>query len=261
MIDSEIIGHYLNNWSNQWLCFFYIFEERINAPIKILYNQLPSFLLQADRRRIECRFSDALYFFSTFKKLQIAGMTNLKDFFYDGTVHYKNKAIENMFLYSHLVAIVDPQTFQMSKALNRGDPSIQPSLMSQKIDVINHPGDIIGITGYFLDNTKLGVMAQLTALSDQSVKFFSRPCVIMSSVYITCQIPSVFDVYGYFLISLYENGTMYKVNDENILQIMVLPRPAIMSTSMDTYVTRVSDHHFPSDISSQVYVTHFKVKF
>lgn len=45
LIDSEIIGHYLNNWSNQWLCFFYIFEENFNAPIKILYNQLPTYLL------------------------------------------------------------------------------------------------------------------------------------------------------------------------------------------------------------------------
>ena len=115
MIDSEIIGHYLNNWSNQWLCFFYIFEENFNAPIKILYNQLPTYLLQADRRRIECRFSDALYFFSTFKKLQIKGMTNLKDFFYDGTINYKNKKVENMFLYSHLVAIVDPKRFSMNK--------------------------------------------------------------------------------------------------------------------------------------------------
>jgi hypothetical protein len=42
-------------------------------------------------------------------------MTNLKDFFYDGTVNYKNKAVENMFLYSHLVAIVDPNKFSMSK--------------------------------------------------------------------------------------------------------------------------------------------------
>jgi hypothetical protein len=36
--------------------------------------------------------------------------------------------------------------------------------MSQKIEIINHPGDDIGITGYFLDNTKLTVVAMLTAL-------------------------------------------------------------------------------------------------
>jgi hypothetical protein len=32
------------------------------------------------------------------------------------------------------------------------------------------------------------------------------------------------------MISIYEKETMYKVNDENILQIIVLPRPVIMNT-------------------------------
>lgn len=90
LIDTEIIGHYLNHFSNQWLCFFYIFEDKINAPLKILYNELPDYILFADRRRIECRFSDALYFFSTFKKLEIKGMTNLQDFFYDKTINFKS---------------------------------------------------------------------------------------------------------------------------------------------------------------------------
>jgi hypothetical protein len=34
--------------------------------------------------------------------------------------------------------------------------------MSQKVENINHPGDIIGITGYFMNNTKIGMMAMLT---------------------------------------------------------------------------------------------------
>ena len=62
----------------------------------------------SEKRRIECRFSDALYFFSTFKKLEIKGMTNLQDFFYDGIINSMSKSVENMFIYSHLVAIVDP---------------------------------------------------------------------------------------------------------------------------------------------------------
>lgn len=54
---------------------------------------------------------------------------------------------------------------------------------------------------------------------------------------------------------------MYKVNDENILQITVLPRPVIMNTQMDTYVTSISDDHISGSVNSQVYVTHFKVRF
>ena len=54
---------------------------------------------------------------------------------------------------------------------------------------------------------------------------------------------------------------MYKVNDENILQIIVLPRPVIMNTQMDTYVTSISDDHLSGRVNSQVYVTQFKVKF
>jgi hypothetical protein len=42
-------------------------------------------------------------------------MTNLRDFFYDGAIKYKNKQLENMFLYSHLIAIVDPATFLIKK--------------------------------------------------------------------------------------------------------------------------------------------------
>ena len=141
----------MNNWSTKWLCFFYIFEDTINAPIKILYNQLPTFLLMADQRRIECRFSDALYFFSTFKKLQVKGMTNLQDFFYDGAVNYMSKSVDNVFVFSHMVAIVDPLRFVRPSSIKRGQS--QPSLMSQRVDLINHPGDLIGISGYFLNNT------------------------------------------------------------------------------------------------------------
>jgi len=129
LVDTEIIGHYLNHFSNQWLCFFFIFEEKINAPIKIIYNELPDYILMADKRRIECRFSDALYFFSTFKKLEIRGMTNLQDFFYDKTIASMSKQIDNLFIYSHLVAIVDPETFSVNN-YQRGDSNIQKALIN-----------------------------------------------------------------------------------------------------------------------------------
>ena len=122
---------------------------------------MPDYVLFADRRRIECRFSDALYFFSTFKKLEIRGMTNLQDFFYEKTISWMSKPIDNIFIYSHLVAIVDPEVFSLEPKL-RGDTSVQRSMTSQKLDCINHPKDIIGITGFFLNNTKLGIIAMLT---------------------------------------------------------------------------------------------------
>jgi hypothetical protein len=88
-------------------------------------------------------------------------MTNLQDFFYDKTINWKSHPINSMFIYSHMVAIVDPDTFTITTT-SRGDNSIQKTLMSQKLDIINHPGDIIGIAGFFLDNSRLGVMAMLT---------------------------------------------------------------------------------------------------
>jgi len=108
-VDTEIFGHYLQNWSSQWLCFFFIFEEQIASPVKILYSSLPETFLFAGQRRVECRFSDALYFFSTFKKLEVKGLTNLQDYFYNRTLTWKNRNIERVHLYSHLVCMVDPQ--------------------------------------------------------------------------------------------------------------------------------------------------------
>lgn len=34
-----------------------------------------------------------------------------------------------------------------------------------------------------------------------------------------------------------------------------------MNTQMDTYVTSISDDHISGSVNSQVYVTHFKVRF
>jgi hypothetical protein len=116
-------------------------------------------------------------------------MTNLQDFFYDKTVNWISKPIKNMFLYSHLVAIVDPEVFNVNADPQRGDTSVQRTLMSQRIDVINHPGDIIGIVGFFLNNTELGMMAMLTGLQDKSVKLYTNPCQVVSPVFITCKLP------------------------------------------------------------------------
>ena len=80
-----------------------------------------------------------------------------------------SKPIDNIFLYSHLVSIVDPELFSVLK----DDKSVQKSLMSQKIEIINHPSDKIGITGFFLNNTKNGILAMLTGLTDQTVKLYT----------------------------------------------------------------------------------------
>ena len=64
------------------------------------------------------------------------------------------------------------------------------------------------------------------------------------------------------MVSLLEVGTLYKLNDGNVLAITVLPVPIIKQTSMSTYVTTQSSSHFNQrTTSSQVYTTHFKVKF
>jgi len=68
-------------------------------------------------------------------------------------------------------------------------------------------------------------------------------------------------MYGNYLISLHESETMYKLNDENILQILVLPKPVISTTSLTSYVTTMSDDHISRQMNSQLYITHFKVKF
>lgn len=98
-------------------------------------------------------------------------------------------------------------------------------------------------------------------LDDQSVKYFSLPCVKVSPIFITCQLPAVISYYGYYLVNLHEVGTLYKLNDENILQLMILPKPTIIQTQVDTFVTSRSDSHFANETSTQVYVTHLKVRF
>jgi len=57
-------------------------------------------------------------------------------------------------------------------------------------------------------------------------------------------------MYGYYLVSLYEKDTMYKLNDENLLQILVLPTTVISTTSMTSYVTTMSDDHISGMMNS-----------
>ena len=122
--------------------------------------------------------------------------------------------------------------------------------MSQKLDCINHPGDTIGITGFFLNNTRLGIIAMLTGHQDKSVKLYTKECEVVSPVFIRCLIPSRLQMYGYYMVSLYEKDTLYKLNDENLLQILVLPRPVISTTSMTSYVTTMSDDQISGMMNS-----------
>jgi hypothetical protein len=128
--------------------------------------------------------------------------------------------------------------------------------MDQRVDIVNHPGDTLGLAGFFLDNTVLGMRAQIMGLDDQSVKYMTDLCVRHSSIFVTCQIPALISYFGYYVVSLYEEGTLYKLNDENVIQIIILPLPVIAETQKDTYVTTGSD----SNVTSQVYITHFKVR-
>lgn len=93
------------------------------------------------------------------------------------------------------------------------------------------------------------------------MRYFTLTCLKKTSIFITCQLPAVISYFGYYIVNLYEKGTMFKLNDENVLSLIILPRPIIDSTQMDTYVTTQSETHLGQDTSSQVYITHFKVLF
>jgi hypothetical protein len=100
---------------------------------------------------LQCRFSDALYFFTTFRKFEVKGMTNLQDYFYNRTLQWKNTPIDRVFIFSHIVALVDPITFKADSMIDHN--SIQRIIFDQRVEIVNHPGDVIGIAGFFIDNT------------------------------------------------------------------------------------------------------------
>lgn len=152
-----MFGHYLQNWQSQWLCFYYLFEEHIKAPIKVRYSLLPETLQTGNNHITQCRFSDALYFFNTFRKFEVKGMTNLQDFFYSKTLSWQNTPVDRVFIYSHLVAVVDPLKFSVDP--NSGHKTIQRAILEQRLDIVSHPGDVIGIAGFFLNNTLLDIKA------------------------------------------------------------------------------------------------------
>lgn len=103
------------------------------------------------------------------------------------------------------------------------------------MDIVNHPGDVIGIAGFFFDNTLFDIQAQILGLEDQSVNYFTEVCTKESSIFITCKLPSEISYFGYYMVTLYEVDTLYKLNDENILTIIILPIPTIVKTEMTTY--------------------------
>lgn len=85
---------------------------------------MPSSLLTTDKRKVQCRFTDVLYFYTTFRKYEVKGISNLQDFFYNRTLTWKNTAIDNVFIYSHLVALVDPMKFNVKPNNGTSESSI-----------------------------------------------------------------------------------------------------------------------------------------
>ena len=105
----------------------------------------------------------------------------MQDYFYDQTMTWSNKGIDSMFMLSHLVTIVDANRFDTPV-----DKTTSRSITLLTVDILYHPGDLVGIAGLFLNNTNLGIVAHLVALDDSSIKYFSFSCTKKSTIFITC---------------------------------------------------------------------------
>ena len=113
MIDSQLLGYYLDNWSsNAWYCFTFFFQDKLShLPFKIQYDALPATTILLPNQKLQCKFSDILQFYSVAKNLEVKGFTNLEDYFYDRTVQIKDYNVDTIFVMSHLVTLVDAKKF------------------------------------------------------------------------------------------------------------------------------------------------------
>lgn len=70
-----------------------------------------------------------------------------------------------MFIYSHLVALIDQASGDDFNDAGFNE-QLQRNIMDKAVDIIYHPGDSIGLAGFFLNNTDKNIIASLTALED-----------------------------------------------------------------------------------------------
>lgn len=128
---------------------------------------------------------------------------------------------EDAFFRSHVLDLRDPHAPYSSEGL--------PS------SGVYHPGESITLSGYFLDNSALGVVARLTSVLDpaQVVRGVDA-CQAKDQYETTCPLPSYsnFGAFGEFLVSLEERGTgMLLSDDHSMVVVLVLPVPVILSVT------------------------------
>lgn len=62
-INTNTIGYYLDNYSTQWFCFWFFYEDDLNFPFKIDYDSIAATELTANKK-LECKLSYLLQFYT-----------------------------------------------------------------------------------------------------------------------------------------------------------------------------------------------------
>ena len=81
-----------------------------------------------------------------------------------------------------------------------------------------------------MNNTKQPFHAKLTYILDQTVTIASNACSVKSSTLVTCLLPAgPLANYGEYLVSLEEIASTLQISDENILSLVILPKPNLLA--------------------------------
>jgi len=221
-LESQMIGYYLNNWTPSWLCFFFFYQDSISSPIKINYTSLPATMVTSNKV-LECSFSSLLGYYSQIKKIEAKGISDLNQYFYDKSVEWANLIIDGVFIQAHLMEISDPY-------------------QATHFQKIYHPGSLITVQGFFLGYAKEDVQLKLENFDDGSILFYSSTCSVLSQIKLECLLPLTFTAYGEFIVTLVATATQFQVSDSNILNLIVLPVPNVVSVSpTKTFVASLSE--------------------
>ena len=125
-----------------------------------------------------------------------------------------------VFFKAHITDFYDP--LAPSKELGVGQPT----------SGVYHPSETITLTGFFLNNSRLGAIMKMTHMSaDPVLELYSNgPCVPKNQFETSCTLPNVneFTVFGEFMLSLIEVNTSIQLSDDHtMLVLLVLPKPVI----------------------------------
>lgn len=125
--------------------------------------------------------------------------------------------------------------FFRSHLLDLRDPHVDPGVQGLPSSGVFHPGEVITLGGFFLDNSALGVVARLTSLQDPAqVVRGGEACQAKDQYETSCPLPSYsnFGAFGEFVVSLEEKGTgMLLSDDHSMVVLLVLPVPVILAVT------------------------------